>query len=64
MADSNFEINDKTFAVWGVRTPRALSPDDAQQIITNMTGLFRVLDEWDRSNVTELDLVPLVGGTD
>ena len=64
MADSNFEIIDKTVAVWRVRTSRALSPDDAQQIITNMTGLFRVLDEWNRSKVTELDLVPLVGGTD
>ena len=54
MADSSFGIIDKTFAVWGVRTSRALSPDDAQQIIANMTGLFRILDEWDRVGPAEL----------
>ena len=54
MADSNFEIIDKTVAVWRVRTSRALSPDDAQQIIAHMTGLFRILDEWDRVGPTEL----------
>ena len=54
MAESDFKIIDKTFAVWRVRTSHALSPDDAQQIIANMTGLFRILDEWDRVGPTEL----------
>ncbi len=38
---------DKTIAFWQPRTARALTREDARQMIENMTGFFQVLAEWD-----------------
>jgi hypothetical protein len=39
---------DQTIAIWQPRTRRQLTREDGREIIENMTGFFRVLQEWDR----------------
>lgn len=40
---------DETIAVWQPHTERALTREDAREIIENMVGFFSVLQEWDES---------------
>jgi hypothetical protein len=47
MRDTKKQLIDKTLKVWQPRTARALSPEDARQIIENVTGFFTILQEWD-----------------
>jgi hypothetical protein len=37
-----------TLEVWQPLSSRQLSDEDAREILTNVTGFFRVLDGWDR----------------
>ena len=39
---------EQTLSIWQPRAPRALAADDAHQIIANITGYFRILEDWDR----------------
>ena len=39
---------DQTIAIWQPRTKRQLTREDGREIIENMTGFFRILQEWDR----------------
>ena len=41
----------RTREVWRPRHGRDLSPEDARQIATNITGFFSVLAEWSRAEV-------------
>jgi hypothetical protein len=44
------EFLDETIRVWQPRSPnRKLTREDAREIISNMTGFFQVLIEWDRA---------------
>jgi hypothetical protein len=43
------DIIDQTVDFWQERTPRSLTREDGREIIENMTGFFRILDEWDRT---------------
>jgi hypothetical protein len=43
------EFLDETIAFWQPRAKRTLTREDAREIIENLTGFFRVLDEWDRA---------------
>ena len=38
----------RTIATWQPRTERTLSETDAREIVGNVSGFFRLLDEWDR----------------
>jgi hypothetical protein len=40
---------DQTIAIWQKRTTRQLTREDGREIIENMTGFFRILQEWDRT---------------
>ena len=40
---------DETIAMWQRRSSRPLSREDGREIIENMTGFFRILQEWDRA---------------
>jgi len=40
---------DETVAIWQERSSRQLSREDGREIIENMTGFFRILQEWDRA---------------
>ena len=40
---------DETVAIWQRRTERQLTREDGREMIENMTGFFRVLQEWDRA---------------
>jgi hypothetical protein len=40
---------DETIAIWQKRTRRRLTREDGREIIENMTGFFRILQEWDRA---------------
>ena len=42
------DIIDQTIAIWQLRTKRQLTREDGREIIENMTGFFRILQEWDR----------------
>jgi len=39
---------EETRAFWSKRTGRTFSREDAREMIANVSGFFRVLDEWDR----------------
>lgn len=39
---------EETRAFWGERTGRTFSREDAREMIANISGFFRVLDEWNR----------------
>lgn len=40
---------DETVAFWQKRSKRQLSREDGREIVENLTGFFRVLQEWDRA---------------
>ena len=42
------ELLDLTLEVWQPLTSCQLSDEDAREILTNVTGFFRVLARWDR----------------
>lgn len=42
----------ETLATWQEHYPSPLSEDDAQQIITNVTDFFNLLEEWERHSDT------------
>ena len=42
------DLLSRTIAMWQGRTKRTLSENDAREIISNVSGFFRVLAEWDR----------------
>jgi len=60
------ELIQETRAVWQKRYPILLSKDDAQQIITNVTDFFNILEEWDRRSSTVTNEEPaaeeIIGG--
>ena len=39
----------RTVGVWQPKSGRDLTPEDAREIISNASGFFRVLAEWDRT---------------
>lgn len=41
-----------TLAVWQSRSARPLTPEDAREMIENMTGCFRLLLEWEAREST------------
>lgn len=41
---------DQTLKVWQPRTCRQLSPEDARQIVENVTGFFDLLLKWETSD--------------
>lgn len=43
------DLIDETVAIWQGRSSRQLSREDGRVIIENMTGFFRILQEWDRA---------------
>jgi len=47
--NSSQKILDSTLAFWVRRCGRALTDEDARQIIENMTGSFGLLATWQRS---------------
>ena len=40
---------DKTIRLFQERTGETLSKEDARQIVENVTGFFRTLQDWDRA---------------
>ena len=40
------DLVDKTIHLWRHRTGRAVSPEDAQEMINNIAAFFQVLSEW------------------
>jgi hypothetical protein len=44
---------DQTIAIWQPRTKRQLTREDGREIIENMTGFFRILQEWNRTDRAE-----------
>ena len=42
------DLIDHTLTVFQPRTQRRLTREDGRQIIENLTGFFRILQEWER----------------
>jgi hypothetical protein len=40
---------DQTIAIWQPRSERRLTREDGREIIENISGFFRILQEWDRA---------------
>jgi len=51
------ERSARTLELWGRRSSRPLTEEDAREITENMTGFFRVLLEWKAKKAT-LDVEP------
>jgi hypothetical protein len=41
------ELIQQTLDFWQPRTPQTLTPEDARQIVENISGFFRILLEWE-----------------
>jgi hypothetical protein len=46
MAQYSPELIEQTIAVFASRTGRVISEEDARQAVENISGFFRVLQEW------------------
>jgi hypothetical protein len=49
MAQFSPEIIDHTISIFESRTGREISREEGRQAIENISGFFRVLQEWDKS---------------
>ena len=47
------QLLDQTLQVWQPRAARALTREDARQIVANFTGFFQVLSEWKAAELRE-----------
>src|SRR5262244_699786 len=47
--DREGDFIDQTVAIWQKHTERRLTREDGREIIENMSGFFRILQEWDRA---------------
>ena len=47
------QLLDQTLQVWRPRAARALTREDARQIVANLTGFFQVLSEWKAAELRE-----------
>jgi hypothetical protein len=45
----NDNLIDRTRAVWQPSLGRDLSPEDARQLVENVTGFFAILAEWSQA---------------
>lgn len=52
MKSTDRDVIDETIRFWGKRAGVELSREDGREIIENISGFFRVLDEWSRSSQT------------
>ena len=50
---ANDNLIDRTIETWQPRLDRDLSPEDARQIVENVTGFFSVLAEWAQAEMPE-----------
>ena len=48
---ANDNLIDRTREVWKPRLGRDLSPEDARQIVENVTGFFAIIAEWSRAEM-------------
>jgi hypothetical protein len=48
----NGDFIDQTVAIWQKHSGRQLNREDGREIIENMTGFFRVLQDWDNAERT------------
>lgn len=46
---SQCDLIDQTIEVWQRRAHRQLTREDGREIIENMTGFFKILQEWRRA---------------
>ena len=44
--EAESQLLDRTLDIWQPRAKRALTHEDARQIVANFTGFFQVLSEW------------------
>ena len=56
------ELIQQTLDFWQPRTPQTLTPEDARQIVENLTGFFRILLEWEHAERRSAIPVPDSGG--
>jgi len=49
---ANDNLIDRTIGLWHSRGRRALSHEDARQIVENVTGFFSTLNEWSRAEIS------------
>ena len=50
---ANDYLIDRTIEMWQPRFNRALSHEDARQIVENVTGFFSILSEWSRAELAQ-----------
>ncbi len=53
MARYSPELNEQTISVFESRTGRVISEEEARQAVENISGFFRVLQEWEEAERKE-----------
>ena len=48
MTNEESDIIEETIGFWSVRYGEELSPEDAREIVQNVTGVFLLLQEWEK----------------
>ncbi len=49
---ANDNLIEQTIALWQSRLQRDLRREDARQIVENVTGFFKILSEWSRTEAS------------
>jgi hypothetical protein len=60
MAQYSPELIEQTVSIFESRTGRAMSEEDARQAVENISGFFRVLQEWAEAEEKEKGIGSLV----
>ena len=55
LAKLDADIIDRTRTLWGRKTGRILSQEEAREILTNVTRFFQLLGEWDKKQCEDKD---------
>jgi hypothetical protein len=50
MRKTQKQLIDQTLEFWQARSPQTLTREDAREIIENVTGFFRILQEWEAAD--------------
>jgi hypothetical protein len=50
MGKTQKQLIDQTLEFWQARSPQTLTREDAREIIENVTGFFRILQEWEAAD--------------
>ena len=49
------DLSERTLALFGPQSARPLAPEDAREMVENVVGFFRLLQQWERAQPPRTD---------